>query len=131
MNAAEPLSPTEVRLITLIADRPGATQEDLANELRVTARHVRRLLAREHVRRALDAAARAGIREGANVLGRAAELAAKALVGMTAGVIKASAPRVAAARAVLDVGGRLIDLVDLEARIQQLEKTGTRGVNFQ
>jgi hypothetical protein len=42
---------------------------------------------------------------------------------MAEGTVRADGPRVAAARAVLDGAGRLIDLVDLEARIVHLEKT--------
>jgi ParB-like chromosome segregation protein Spo0J len=116
------LSATESRLLAAIADEPGATQADIAKALKLSARHVRRLLAREPVRKALDAAARAGLDAGASILGRGATRAAQSLLAMATGATRATAPRVAACRAVLDGAGRLIDLVDLERRIAMIEK---------
>jgi hypothetical protein len=127
MTDAETLSPTEARLIAAIVEAPGDSQADLAKALKVSARHVRRLMARERVRRALDEAARAGLAEGASVLGRGALRAAQSLLSMAAGTTRATSPRVAACRAVLDGAGRLIDLVDLERRIVGLEKNRSPG----
>ncbi len=127
MTPDEILSPTEVRLIAAIVEAPEATQADIAKAIDLSARHVRRLLARDRVRRALDAAARAGLAAGASVLGRGAQRAAEALLAMAMGTTRATAPRVQACRAVLDGAGRLIDLVDLEARIAGLEKNRGPG----
>lgn len=127
MTTEEILSPSESRLIAAIVEAPAATQADIALAIGLSARHVRRLLARERVRRALDEAARAGLAAGASVLGRGAQRAAEALLGMATGTARATSPRVAACRAVLDGAGRLIDLVDLEARIAGLERTSGRG----
>lgn len=126
MTADETLTPREARLVAAIAAAPAATQADIAAELKISARHVRRLLAREPVRRALDQAARAGLEAGAAVLGRGARLAAESLLSMATGSTRATTPRVAAARAVLEGAGRLIDLVDLERRIAGLEQAGAR-----
>src|SRR4051794_3981918 len=98
----EPLSPTESRLVAAMASAPSSSQADIASQLKLSARHVRRLLAREPVRRALDAAARAGLREASSVLGRSATRAAEALCDMATGKVRATSPRVAAARAVID-----------------------------
>jgi hypothetical protein len=119
--ADDVLTPAEARLVAFLADDPGATQADLARELKISARHVRRLLSRARVRQALDAAARAGLDAGAAVLGRGATRAAQALLAMATGAAKATTPRVAACRAVLEGAGRLIDLVDLERRIAEVE----------
>ncbi len=121
MTPDETLSPTEVRLIAAIVEAPAASQADIAKAIDLSARHVRRLLARERVRKALDDAARAGLAAGASVLGRGAQRAAEALLAMAMGTARATAPRVQACRAVLDGAGRLIDLVDLERRIAGLE----------
>jgi hypothetical protein len=121
-TGAELLTPREVALIALAAEDPTASQADLAAALKISVRHVRRLLARQRVRKALDAAARAGLEAGAAVLGRSAQRAAQSLVEMAVGKVRASSPRVAACRAVLDGAGRLIDLVDLERRIAGIER---------
>ena len=121
MTPDETLSPTEVRLIAAIVEAPEATQADIATAIKLSARHVRRLLARGPVRKALDEAARAGLAAGASVLGRGAQRAAEALLAMAMGSARATSPRVAACRAVLDGAGRLIDLVDLERRIAFIE----------
>jgi hypothetical protein len=117
----EVLSPREARLVAAISADPGATQEELAAQLQVTARWVRKLLARQPVRKALDEVARDGLAAAASVLGRGAQRAAHALVAMATGAAKATTAKVAACKAMMDGGGRLIDLVDLERRIQQLE----------
>ena len=126
MTGEQPLTPTEARLLAVLAADPGASQEDIAAKLRVTGRHVRRLLQREPIRQALDVAARAGLREATAILGRGAVRAARALVAMAAGDALADAPRVSAARATLEGAGKLIDLLDLEARVREIEDA--RGV---
>jgi hypothetical protein len=127
MTGEELLTPREAALVAAIVEAPGDGNADLAKTLKVSARHVRRLLARERVRRALDDAARAGLAEGAALLGRGANRAAQSLLAMATGATRATSPRVAACRAVLDGAGRLIDLVDLEKRIAGLERTSDRG----
>jgi len=117
----ELLTPTEARLLVAIKSKPDATSSDLASELKLSERHVRRLMGRERVRKALDAAARAGLASASSVLGRNAQRAAEALSSMATGTSKATTPRVQACRAVLDGAGRLIDLVALEDRIARLE----------
>jgi len=133
MTADELLTPSERRLIVAMGVDPNATQQELAKQLRLSARYVRELQARERVRKALDAAARAGLDAGASVLGRSAQRAAQALVAMATGTVRATSPRVAACRAVLDGAGRLIDLVDLERRIVGLERANGHdsGGNYQ
>jgi hypothetical protein len=127
VTGAEVLTPREVSLIAAIVEAPGDGTADIAKTLKVSARHVRRLMARERVRRALDEAARAGLTDGASILGRGAQRAAQALLAMATGATRATSPRVAACRAVLDGAGRLIDLVDLERRIVGLEKNRAPG----
>ncbi len=109
MSDTKPLTRSESRLVSAIVASPDAKREDIAAELKWSVRHVRRLLAKDHVRKALDGAARDGLAAASGVLGRNAQRAADALVAMATGGSRASAPRVAAARAVLDVGARLLD----------------------
>jgi len=116
------LTPIEARLIAVISEAPAASQADVAKRLRISERHVRRLLALERVRKALDDAARTGLREASALLGRGAVRAARALISMASADAAATSARVAAARAVLEGGARLVDLMDLERRIVELEK---------
>ena len=116
------LTPIEARLIAVISEAPAASQADVAKRLRISERHVRRLLALERVRKALDDAARTGLREASALLGRGAVRAARALISMASADAAATSARVAAARAVLEGGSRLVDLMDLERRIVELEK---------
>jgi hypothetical protein len=118
---ADLLTPVEARLIALIGEAPTAGQEDIAKGLKISVRHLRRLLGQERVRRALDEAARDGLREASNLLGRGAVRAARALIAMAAGELPPTSARVQAARAVLDGAGRLIDIIDLERRVVELE----------
>jgi hypothetical protein len=121
MNTETALSPIEVRLIAALTDNPSANQADLAARIRVSERHVRRLLGRESVRAALDTAARDGIREAASLLGRGAARAARALIGMADGTLPTTGARVAACRAVLEAVIALNEFATLEARIADLE----------
>ena len=116
------LTPIEARLIAVISEAPAASQADVAKRLRISERHVRRLLALERVRKELDDAARTGLREASALLGRGAVRAARALISMASADAAATSARVAAARAVLEGGARLVDLMDLERRIVELEK---------
>lgn len=122
MTTDEVLTPVEVRLIAVISEAPSTGQEDIAKRLKISVRHVRRLLAQERVRRALDEAARIGLREASALLGRGAVRAARSLIAMASGDAAATSARVAAARSVIEGGARLVDLMDLERRIVELEK---------
>jgi hypothetical protein len=117
------LTPVETRLVAALADNPSASQADLAGKLHVTERHVRRLLARDSVRGALDEAARDGIRETASVIGRGAVRAAKALLAMAEGTSPPNSARVAACRAVLDALVPLTEFATMEGRIAALERS--------
>jgi hypothetical protein len=122
MIADDLLTPVEVRLIALVSEAPSAAAADIAKQLRISERHLRRVMATERVRKALDEAARAGLREASSILGRGAVKAARALIAMAAGELPPTSARVQAARAVLDGASRMIDIIDLEARIVELEK---------
>jgi DNA-binding CsgD family transcriptional regulator len=102
MMVDQPLTPREAALIAAMSARPSATQEELAAELQITSRYVRKLLARERVRKALDASARAGLASASTSLGRGAQRAAEALLAMASGSARATTPRVAACKAVLN-----------------------------
>jgi len=125
---AETLSPTEARLIAAIVAAPGATQQELAEELRVTARYVRMLLSRERVRRALDASARATLAEASSMLGNASKRVGQSAIDLATGKTKAPASvRLAACRLVIEGASKLVDLVDLEKRIVAMERTRAPG----
>jgi hypothetical protein len=122
-DSEKPLTRAEQRVVAAVLAAPASSQEDLAEVLKLSTRHLRRLLHRERVRKVLDAAAREGLRAGGSLLGRAGERAAATLVKMAEGTTRATGPRVAACRAVLEGASRIFDLVELEDRIAALEQT--------
>jgi len=127
MSSDAVLSPVEVRLIGAMVDAPGATRADLAARVKISERHVRRLLAREPVRQALDEAARAGVREAAAVLGRGAVRAASVLVQMVDGTIPPTNSRVSACRVALEALVALSEFASLEQRIGELERAWSQS----
>ncbi len=76
-------------------------------------------------RAALSRAGADLLRDAVRVLQVGASAAAIALVGMANGTALAVAPRINAAKAVLDSVTRLTDLVDLAARVAALEARGS------
>jgi hypothetical protein len=116
------LSAIEARLVAAVVENPMATQADLAVSVKVTERHVRRLLAREPVRRALNEAASAGVRETAAIIGRGAARAGRALVSMADGTVPATSARVAACRAALDFLVSLTEYAERKERMGEVER---------
>ncbi len=126
MTVTDSLTPIESRLVALLSAKPDARQEDIAAELGKSTRHVRRLLARASVRRALDGAARDGLARASTLLGNGAQRAAQALVSMATGATRATTPRVSACRVVLEGAARLVEAVNVDERLRKLEAAASR-----
>ena len=121
MNATEALTLQESRLVAAIIEDDDATQEDLGRVIGKTSRYVRKLLSRPHVQEALDRAAKEGLRQAMGLLGRGVGRAARSLLAMATGAAPASAARVMAARAVLDLQLRLTEHLETERRLDDIE----------
>ena len=113
---------TDARLVAAVLS--GATVRDVAAELDVSERQVYRRLARPDVREAIDKSAREMARSATLVLQRGADSAARALVAMADGREKASYARVSAAKAVIELALRAVDLDELQTRLAALEGAG-------
>jgi hypothetical protein len=121
MTGDEVLTPREVRLIAAIVAAPDATQADLAQEVGITDRYVRMLLAREPVRLALDAAARAGLREAASLAGRLSTRAMRALGDIIDDRKAPASARVAAAREIRESALVLSERREIVERLDRVE----------
>jgi hypothetical protein len=119
MMADQPLSPPQVRAIEALLAHE--TQGEAAKAARVGQRSIRRWLTQEPFRAALARQRSRLLEDAGGVLARGASKAAASLVEMATGKGKASSPRVAAARAVLDIALRAAELDDVLKRIAELE----------
>lgn len=98
----------------------GATVAAAAQQAGVSERTVWRRLQDEPFRRALDEAQRQGVQTAVAGLGRASTRAVRTLVALMSTKQRPTV-RLAAARAVLEMGTRLREQNELEARIEALE----------
>jgi hypothetical protein len=98
-----------------------------ARAARVSERSLRRALALPRVQAALGREARRLLRDASVTLAGGAADAAKALVEMADGTAEPHWGRLAAARAVLELGTSLADFSDLEDRLRALEMEQTPG----
>lgn len=115
------LSPIESRLLAAIGVTPSASQEELGETLGVTPRYIRKLLARAHVKAALDAVSRDGLRDVTARLLRGADRAAASLIRMATGPDRATSARVQAARAVVSLALQLRQAGEMESRLAAIE----------
>jgi hypothetical protein len=111
------------KLVELVIQ--GTSVRDAAEQLGVSRRHAFRLLSAPECRQAVDRAGREMARGATLRLQRGAENAAEALCGMADGTIRATSPRVAAARAVVELVLRAVDLDELQTRLAALEAAGS------
>jgi hypothetical protein len=116
---SDQLTGTEGRVIA--AALQYSRHEDIAREAKVSARTVRRLLGRGHVRTALAREATLRLRSVTVVLARHATRAAEDLGRMATGEIEAHGGRVRACVAVLEYAARAVEVEDFVVRLQQLE----------
>jgi transposase len=107
------------KLVELVIQ--GTSVREAAEQLQVSRRHAFRLLSAPECRQAIDRAGREMARSATMRLQRGAEAAADALCEMAAGTVKATTPRVAAARAVIELVMRATDLDELQSRLAALE----------
>jgi hypothetical protein len=107
------------KLVELVIQ--GTSVREAAEQLQVSRRHAFRLLSAPGCRQAIDRAGREMARSATMRLQRGAEAAADALCEMAAGTVKATTPRVAAARAVIELVMRATDLDELQSRLAALE----------
>lgn len=119
MTADQPLSPPQARAIEALLAHE--TQAEAAKAARVGQRSIRRWLTQEGFRAALARQRSRLLEDAGAVLARGASRAAASLVKMACGDMKAASPRVAAARAVLDIALRAAELDDVMKRLAELE----------
>jgi|HubBroStandDraft_6_1064221.scaffolds.fasta_scaffold1232405_2 hypothetical protein len=122
MTGDDLLTPREVRLVAAIVAAPDATQAELAQEVGITDRYVRMLLAREPVRLALDAAARTGLREAASLAGRLSAKAMRALGDIIDDKRAPASARVAAAREIRESALVLSERREIIERLDRVEQ---------
>ncbi len=109
----------EEALVSALAS--GATVEDAARRCGIDEKAVRRRLTDEKFRKRIVAARAALTERTCGLLTAAGLAAAEALVELARGD-GPPAVRLAAAKAVLDAGLKLREVVDLEARVDDLER---------
>ena len=113
------LTPLQVRFVELLAS--GQTMRGAATELERSERTLRRWKAEPEVRAAIRERLSENLARARAILSAGAGEAASALVGMADGSKAADAPRVSAARAVIENATKLGEIEDLTARLSELE----------
>lgn len=119
MMADQALSPPQIRAIEALLAHE--TQAEAAKAARVGQRSIRRWLTQDPFRTALARQRTRLLEDAGAVLARGASKAAASLVRMATGDMKASAPRVAAARAVLDIAIKAAELDDVMKQVAELQ----------
>ena len=115
----EVLNALELRFVDAIAS--GATLEDAATATGRSTRTLRRWKKRPEIASAIKDRASEQVALGRAVLAAGMGRASHALVHMADGTVEASAPRVSAARAVVETTAKLVELEDVQVRLAELE----------
>lgn len=124
------LTPREARVVKALLVH--ALGETAAKAAGVGLRTLRRYVARPHVREALRRGALERLHGTTAALARHCEGAADDLGKMATGALEPNAGRVRACVAVLELAARAIEIEDLAARIDELERTAApRKENLQ
>jgi hypothetical protein len=118
-DAETRLSPREMAFADALAS--GATTADAAIVAGISVRSARRWKIRPHVQVAIRARVNESLSQARAVLASGATRAAAALVGMADGTVRATSPRVQAARSVVESAVQLTDLQDLRDQMAALE----------
>ncbi|MGD0836925.1 MAG: helix-turn-helix domain-containing protein [Polyangia bacterium] len=115
----ETLDARELRFVDMVAS--GSTLGDAATAIGIGYRTARRWKKRPEIASAVKERASEQVALGRAVLAAGMGRASHALVEMADGTATASAPRVSAARAVVEVTAKLVELEDVAARLAELE----------
>jgi hypothetical protein len=117
--AGEGLNPREVLFVDALA--LGRTLGDAAMAASISARSGRRWKSKPAIAEAIRARMTENIAVGRAILAAGMAKAATALVAMAGGEAVADAPRVSAARAVVEGASKLVAIDEMVARLAQLE----------
>ena len=115
----EVLNALELRFVDLRAS--GHTYEEIAAQIDKSARTCRRWERRPEIAAAIKTRSQEQVATARSVLASGMHRAARSLVDMADGKTKAEAPRVSAARAVVETTTRLVELEEIETRLAELE----------
>jgi hypothetical protein len=115
----EGLNAVELRVADMIA--AGCTVDETAKETGKSIRTIRRWKKDPKIAAVIKARASEAVAMGRAVLSSGMHRASRALVQMADGSTLASAPRVSAARAVVETTAKLVELEELQARLAELE----------
>jgi hypothetical protein len=116
---AEVLNALELRFVDLRAS--GHTYEEIATGIDKSTRTCRRWERRPEIASAIKTRSQEQVATARSVLASGMHRASRALVAMADGTSKAEAPRVSAARAVVEVTTRLVEIEEIESRLSELE----------
>jgi hypothetical protein len=122
----EALTAQELAFVEALARGDTIREAAEANHLAYsTGRRWRR---RPELQAAIRELARDAVQAGTLALGQGAKTAATTLRQIAAGKARAAGPRVTACRAILEIGLRVLEVEELEARVQALEASLGQGV---
>ena len=124
----ETLDARELRFVDLVAS--GSTLGDAATAIGIGYRTARRWKKRPEIVSAIKDRASEQVALGRAVLAAGMGRAARSLVDMADGQAKAEPARVSAARAVVEVTARLVELETVNERLAQLEERLARTPGF-
>jgi hypothetical protein len=121
------LSPKETRFVDALA--AGETSCQAAKQAGITDRTGRRWRQRPEIQSAVRSRLNDSLGAARAILACGAARAATGLVSMSDGSEEASAPRVSAARAVVEGATRLVEIEEIESRLAEVEAqlTSNRG----
>jgi hypothetical protein len=113
------LSAREVKFCDLLAT--GTPPAEAARIVGIAERSGRRWRQKARIQAAIRARLNDAVAVGRSILASGMGRASHALVSMADGTEDASAPRVSAARAVVETTAKLVELEDVQARLAELE----------
>jgi hypothetical protein len=112
-------SATELRFIDALVE--GKTIKSAAHGAGIAYTTARRLRRRPDVQAVIRERAREAVQAGTLALGQAARTAARTLKNVAAKGGPGDGPRVSAARAILEIGSKALEIEDIESRLAELE----------
>jgi hypothetical protein len=115
----EVLNALELRFVDLRAS--GHTYEEIATAIGKSTRTCRRWERRQEIAALIKTRSQEQVATARSVLASGMHRAARSLVDMADGKAKAEAPRVSAARAVVETTTRLVEIEEIENRLAELE----------
>jgi len=108
----------------------GKTIKSAAQGAGIAYTTARRLRRREDVQAEIRSRAREAVQAGTLTLGQAARTAARTLKNVAAKGGPGDGPRVSAARAILEIGTKALEIEEIEARLAELEARQPGNAGF-